>query len=69
MEQRLNQSFNIVTERSAGVVPQVRGELDVFKKGIGNEIQTMHRSAEDNFARMGVMGGAGTGSSKAKVSV
>ena len=42
--------------------------MDQLKAGIHGDIQAMVRSAENKFARMGVMGGAGTGStSKAKV--
>ena len=59
MEQRLNQRFSIVTETSAAAVMQVQGELCQLKKGIGNDIQAIVRSAAEKLVRMDVMAGGG----------
>ena len=60
----------VVRSMTAVALVRVRGDVDQLKAGIHGNIQTMVRSEEEKFAREGVMGCAGTGStSKAKVSV
>ena len=49
------------------MVTQVRGEIEQLKIGIHGDIQTIALSAEDKCARVGVMGGAGTGTGKVDI--
>ena len=45
----------------------MRGEIEQLKIGIHGDIQIIALSAEDKCARVGVMGGAGTGTGKVDI--